>query len=236
MTYCVAIRLKEGLVFAADTRTNAGVDHIATFRKMHVFERPGERSIVLLTSGNLATAQSVIGHLCERVQHEDEVNLYTIDSMFGAAQLVGDTINEVIARAYAGQQTGGVDFGLNVLLGGQIAGESPRLFHIYPQGNFIEATEDTTYFQIGEVKYGKPIIDRIVNFNTSISHATKCTLISFDSTIRSNLSVGMPLDLAIYLEDSFELKVERITESNDYWKALRQAWGNGLRQQFEQLP
>jgi putative proteasome-type protease len=236
MTYCVAIRLREGLVFAADTRTNAGVDHLATFRKMHVFERPGERSIVMLTSGNLATAQSVVGHLCERVQHEDEINLYTIGSMFGAAQLVGDTINEVIARASTGQQTGGVDFGLNVLLGGQIAGERPRLFHVYPQGNFIEATEDTPYFQIGEVKYGKPIIDRIVNFDTSISHATKCTLISFDSTIRSNLSVGMPLDLAIYREDSFELKIERITEHDEYWKALRQAWGNGLRQQFEQLP
>lgn len=223
-------------MFASDTRTNAGVDHIATFRKMHVFERPGERSIVLLTSGNLATAQAVVGHLCERVQHEDEINLYTIGSMFGAAQLVGDTINEVIARAASGQQTGGVDFGLNVLIGGQIAGESPRLFHIYPQGNFIESTEDTTYFQIGEVKYGKPIIDRIVNYDTSISHATKCTLISFDSTIRSNLSVGMPLDLAIYREDSFELKIERITESDEYWKSLRQAWGNGLRQQFEQLP
>lgn len=236
MTYCVAIRLREGIVFAADTRTNAGVDHIATFRKMHVFERRGERSIVMLTSGNLATAQAVMGHLCERLQHEDEINLYTIGSMFGVAQLVGDTINEVIARACAGQQTGGVDFGLNVLLGGQIAGESPRLFHIYSQGNFIESTEDTTYFQIGEVKYGKPIIDRIVNYDTSISHATKCTLISFDSTIRSNLTVGMPLDLGIYREDSFELKVQRITESDDYWRELRHAWGAGLRQQFEQLP
>ncbi len=230
------MRLREGLVFAADTRTNAGVDHIATFRKMHVFERRGERSIVLLTAGNLATAQSVVSHLCERTQHEDETNLYTIGSMFGAAQLVGDTINEVIARSASGQQTGGVDFGLNVLLGGQIAGERPRLFHVYPQGNFIEATEDTTYFQIGEVKYGKPIIDRIVSYDTSISHATKCTLISFDSTIRSNLSVGMPIDLGIYREDAFELKVERIAEDNDYWKALRQAWGNGLRQQFQELP
>ncbi|MFT3929424.1 MAG: peptidase [Spongiibacteraceae bacterium] len=230
------MRLREGLVFAADTRTNAGVDHIATFRKMHVFERRGERSIVLLTAGNLATAQSVVSHLCERAQHEDETNLYTIGSMFGAAQLVGDTINEVIARSAAGQQVGGVDFGLNVLLGGQIAGERPRLFHVYPQGNFIEATEDTTYFQIGEVKYGKPIIDRIVNYETSISHATKCTLISFDSTIRSNLSVGMPIDLGIYREDTFELKVERIAEDNTYWKELRQAWGNGLRQQFQELP
>ncbi len=230
------MRLREGLVFAADTRTNAGVDHIATFRKMHVFERRGERSIVLLTAGNLATAQAVVSHLCERVQHEENNNIYTIGSMFGVAQLVGDTINEVIARSAAGQQTGGVDFGLNVLLGGQVAGERPRLFHIYPQGNFIEATEDTPYFQIGEVKYGKPIIDRIVNYDTSLNYATKCTLISFDSTIRSNLSVGMPIDLGIYREDSFELKIERIVENDDYWNALRQAWGNGLRQQFEQLP
>jgi putative proteasome-type protease len=230
------MRLREGLVFAADTRTNAGVDHISTFRKMHVFERRGERSIVLLTSGNLATAQSVVSYLCERAQHEDEINIYNVGSMFGAAQLVGETISEVITLSSVGQQNGGVDFGLNVLLGGQIAGERPRLFHIYPQGNFIEATEDTTYFQIGEIKYGKPIIDRIVNYETSISHATKCTLISFDSTIRSNLSVGLPIDLAIYNEDSFELKISRINENDDYWKALRQAWGNGLRQQFEQLP
>ena len=230
------MRLREGLVFAADTRTNAGVDHIATFRKMHVFERRGERSIVLLTAGNLATAQAVVGYLCERVQHEDETNIYSVGSMFGAAQLVGDTINEVIARSSAGQQTAGVDFGLNVLLGGQIAGERPRLFHIYPQGNFIEATEDTAYFQIGEVKYGKPIIDRIINYDTGLNYATKCTLISFDSTIRSNLSVGMPIDLAVYREDTLELKIERIAENDDYFQSLRQAWGNGLRQQFEQLP
>ena len=236
MTYCVAMRLHEGLIFAADTRTNAGVDHIATFRKMHVFERRGERSLVLLTSGNLATAQCVVSHLCERVQHEDETNLYTVGSMFGAAQLIGDTINEVIARSESGQQTGGVDFGLNVLLGGQIAGERPRLFHIYPQGNFIEATEDTPYFQIGEVKYGKPIIDRIVNYETPINQAAKLTLISFDSTIRSNLSVGMPLDFATYREDSFELHIERIAENDEYFLSLRQAWGNGLRKIFETLP
>lgn len=236
MTYCVAMRLREGLVFVSDTRTNAGVDHIAIFRKMHIFERRGERSLVLLTSGNLATAQAVISHLCERAQHEDELNLYTVPSLFGAAQMVGDTINEVIARSSAGQQNAGVDFGLNVLLGGQIAGERPRLFHIYPQGNFIEATEDTTYFQIGEVKYGKPIIDRIVNYNTSLSYAKKCALISFDSTIRSNLSVGMPLDFAQYREDSFALEVERLAENDEYFNTLRQAWGGGLRALFEKLP
>lgn len=236
MTYCVAMRLREGLVFAADTRTNAGVDHIATFCKMHVFERRGERSIVLLTSGNLATAQSVISHLCERAQHEDAPNLYSVGSMFGAAQLVGDTISEVIERSSQGQQTAGVDFGLNVLFGGQIGGERPRLFQIYPQGNFIEATEDTPYFQIGEVKYGKPILDRIITFDTNLNHAKKCTLISFDSTIRSNLSVGMPIDYADYREDSFSLKIERLLENDEYFLRLRQAWGNGLRQQFEQLP
>jgi putative proteasome-type protease len=230
------MRLREGLVFAADTRTNAGVDHIATFCKMHVFERRGERSIVLLTAGNLATAQSVISHLCERAQHEDALNLYSVGSMFGAAQLVGDTIGEVIERSSQGQQTGGVDFGLNVLFGGQIGGERPRLFQIYPQGNFIEATEDTPYFQIGEVKYGKPILDRIITFDTNLSHAKKCTLISFDSTIRSNLSVGMPIDYADYREDGFSLKIERLLENDEYFLRLRQAWGNGLRQQFEQLP
>jgi putative proteasome-type protease len=230
------MRLREGLVFAADTRTNAGVDHIATFCKMHIFERRGERSIVLLTAGNLATAQGVISHLCERAQHEDAPNLYSVGSMFGAAQLVGDTISEVIERSSQGQQTAGVDFGMNVLFGGQIGGERPRLFQIYPQGNFIEATEDTPYFQIGEVKYGKPILDRIITFDTSLNHAKKCTLISFDSTIRSNLSVGMPIDYADYREDSFSLKIERLLENDEYFLRLRQAWGNGLRQQFEQLP
>lgn len=236
MTYCVAMRLSEGLVFAADTRTNAGVDHIAHFRKMHVFERRGERSIVLLTAGNLATSQAVISWLCERTQHEDATNLYTVGSMFHAAQLVGETITEVVARNANNQQCAGIDFGCNVLLGGQIAGERPRLFHVYPQGNFIEATEDTPFFQIGEVKYGKPILDRIIRYDTTLNHATKCTLISFDSTIRSNMSVGLPIDFAAYREDSFELRIERIAENDDYFNSLRQAWGSGLRSLFDELP
>ncbi|MET0377785.1 MAG: peptidase [Spongiibacteraceae bacterium] len=231
------MRLKEGLVFVSDTRTNAGVDHIATFRKMHIFERRGERSLVLLTSGNLATAQSVIGHLCEGTRHEDTPNLYSVTSMFGAAQLIGDTISDVILRSeHHGQQCQGVDFGCNILLGGQIAGERPRLFHVYPQGNFIEATEDTPYFQIGESKYGKPILDRIISFDTPLERATKCTLISFDSTIKSNISVGMPLDFARYREDSFELQIDRIAEDDEYFRSLRTAWGGGLRKLFEELP
>lgn len=236
MTYCVAMCLREGLVFAADTRTNAGVDHIAHFRKMHIFERHGERSLVLLTAGNLATSQAVISCLYEGLQHENEPNLYTVGSLFGAAQLVGDTISSVVARAASGQQCAGIDFGCNVLIGGQIAGERPRLFHVYPQGNFIEATDDTTFFQIGEVKYGKPILDRIINYETPLSRAVKCTLISFDSTIRSNMSVGLPIDYAIYRGDSFTLQVNRIQENDAYFDQLRQAWGGGLRALFEKLP
>jgi putative proteasome-type protease len=231
------MRLKEGLVFVSDTRTNAGVDHIATFRKMHIFERRGERSLVLLTSGNLATAQSVISCLCEDTQQEDGETLYSVRSMFAAAQLIGDTVNTVIQRSeHQGQQCQGVDFGCNILLGGQINGERPRLFHIYPQGNFIEATEDTPYFQIGESKYGKPILDRIIHFDTPLERATKCTLISFDSTIKSNISVGMPLDFARYREDSFELQIDRILEDDEYFRSLRTAWGSGLRRLFDELP
>jgi len=236
MTYCVAMRLREGLVFASDTRTNAGLDPIAIFRKMHVFERRGERSIVLLTSGNLATAQSVVSLLRERMAHEDVVNLCTVNSLFGAAQLVGDIVNEVIAHASSSQQNGGIDFSVNVLLGGQIRGESPRLFHIYSQGNFIEATEDTTYFQIGEVKYGKLIIGLVIHYDTSLDQTRKCALISFDSTIRSNLSVGMPIDLACYREDRFALEVERIADQDEHSNTLRRAWSDGLRSVFENLP
>ena len=236
MTYCVAMCLREGLVFAADTRTNAGVDHIAHFRKMHIFERHGERSIVLLTAGNLATSQAVISCLYERLQHEDAINLYTVGSMFGAAQLVGDTISSIVAKASSGPQCASIDFGCNVLIGGQIGSERPRLFHVYPQGNFIEATDDTTFFQIGEVKYGKPILDRIIGYDTPLGHAVKCMLISFDSTIRSNMSVGLPIDFAVYRGDSFELKVDRIQENDAYFHQLRQAWGGGLRALFEELP
>lgn len=236
MTYCVAMCLRDGLVFAADTRTNAGVDHIAHFRKMHVFERRGERSIVLLTAGNLATSQAVVSRLYEGLQNENELNLNTVGSLFGAAQLVGDTISSEVAKASSNQQCAGIDFGCNILVGGQIAGERPRLFHVYPQGNFIEATVDTTFFQIGEVKYGKPILDRIITYETPLDRALKCTLISFDSTVRSNISVGLPFDFAVYHCDSFELKVERIQENDTYFHQLRQAWNDGLRALFDRLP
>ena len=167
MTYCVAMRLRSGLLFASDTRTNAGIDHIASFRKMYQFQIPHQREIVILTAGNLATTQSVLSLLNARLQGEGE-HLLNVPSLYDAAVLLGRTLKEVVARdAEGGSQRQGVDFGANFLLGGQIQGEGPRLFHIYPQGNFIEATEDTPYFQIGESKYGKPIIDRVVRYDTT---------------------------------------------------------------------
>lgn len=237
MTYCVAMRLKAGLLFASDSRTNAGVDHIATYRKMTLFETPGERLITLLNSGNLATTQSVISLLKLRCQHETR-HLMSVPSMYDVAEIVGRTIKEILNRDADEHSVGqGVDFGGNFIVGGQIKGEEPRLFHVYPQGNFIEATEDTPYFQIGESKYGKPIIDRVIDFDTSLSEATKCTLVSFDSTIRSNLSVGLPIDILIYRADAFEQAApHRITRDDPYFAKLRHGWGEGLKRVFAKLP
>lgn len=237
MTYCVAMNLADGLIFASDTRTNAGVDHIACFRKMHLFETPGERTLVLLNSGNLATTQSVVSLLRKRTQHDDP-HLLNVDSLYDAAALVGATMREVRGRdcpQQAGSQD--IDFGCSFLLGGQIKGEAPRLFNIYPQGNFIEATPETPYFQIGEAKYGKPILDRVVRFDTDLAEAMKCTLISFDSTIRSNLSVGLPVDILKRKRDDFSAtKPYRLDAEDPYLKTMSHSWGEGLRKVFSQIP
>lgn len=234
MTYCVALKLADGLVLASDTRTNAGVDHIATFGKMAVFETPGQSVIVLMSAGNLATTQSVISLLRQGLSHEDGSSLLAQHSLYDVAVLVGNTLRQVIARdAHGGPQAAGVDFGSSFLLAGQIRGEAPRLFHIYPQGNFIEATEDTPYFQIGESKYGKPILDRVITYDTALCDASKCVLISFDSTIRSNLSVGMPIDLLLYRKDSYDtVRKQRIQEDDPYYQMIRQRWSQGLRETF----
>jgi len=235
MTYCVAMRLKAGLLFASDTRSNAGVDHISTFRKMTLFEQPGERLICILNAGNLATTQSVISLLRQRAQHEGE-QLLSTGSLYDAAALLGRTLKEVLARD-ADPATQGVDFGASFIIGGQIRGEAPRLFQIYPQGNFIEASEDTPYFQIGEAKYGKPIIDRVIRYDSSLAEATKCTLISFDSTIRSNLSVGLPIDMLLHRADRFEPAApHRIEATDPYFLKLSRGWGEGLRRVFGKLP
>ena len=237
MTYCVAMRLDAGLLFASDSRTNAGVDQIATFRKMSVFEIPGERLIVLLSAGNLATTQSVISLLRQRIEHEAK-HLLNLASMYEVAELVGRTVKEIVARDSVEKTLSqGVNFGGNFIVGGQLPGEPPRLFHVYPQGNFIEASDDTPYFQIGESKYGKPIIDRVVNTGTSLKEAAKCTLISFDSTIRSNLSVGLPIDMLLYRTDTFApAEPHRITADDPYFDKLRRGWGDGLKRVFAKLP
>ena len=237
MTYCVAMRLEQGVIFAADSRTNAGVDQIATFRKLHRFEREGERLIVLLSAGNLATTQSVLSLLRSRAADDTVPNIYNAKDLYEVAGQVGATVREVIDRDEGQGQSSGVDFGGSFLVGGQIRGQGSRLFHVYPAGNFIEATVDTPYFQIGESKYGKPILDRVVDYRLPMDQAVKCALISFDSTMRSNLSVGMPLDVLTYPEDSFAGGQHyNIDEHHAFYRELREAWSDALSQAFRNLP
>lgn len=238
MTYCVAMALDAGLVFASDSRTNAGVDHIATFRKMTVYEQPGDRVIVMLTAGNLAISQSVVSLLQELARTDDGTpHLSNVPSMFGAARVVGNALRQVhhLDAEYMKQHQ--TEFNASILLGGQIRGEPPRLFNIYAAGNFIEATPETPYFQNGEVKYGKPIIDRVITRKSSLDEAIKCTLISFDSTIRSNLSVGTPIDLLCYVRDSLRVDYRRSIDADDvYFRDIKRRWSDGLRELFARLP
>ena len=237
MTYCVGMLLDQGLVFLSDSRTNAGVDHINTFRKMTVWEQPGERVLVLLTAGNLAISQAVVNLLGERIRAGDACSPMNAPNMFEAATCVGNGLREIHRRDAAALKEFGVDFNASLILGGQIAGEAPRLFQIYAAGNFIEATRDTSYFQIGESKYGKPILDRVINPDTSLDEAAKCALISMDSTIRSNLSVGLPLDLLYYHRDGFAVARHVSIGSDDaYFAAIRKRWGEALRGAFHDLP
>lgn len=235
MTYCVAMNLAEGLVFVSDSRTNAGIDHIATFRKLYTFGTPGERVLVLQTAGNLATSQSVISLLRQRL-FGSEPHLLTVPTLFDAARLVGQTLREVTQHD-AVSASSGIDMSCSFLLGGQINGEAPALFNIYPPGNFIQATPDTPYFQIGESKYGKPILDRTLHYDLGLEQALRCALISFDSTIRSNLSVGMPLDVLVYRRNALEMPAGyRVMEDDAYFMNIRELWGSGLRKLLEGMP
>ncbi len=236
MTYCVGMLLDAGLVCLSDSRTNAGVDHINTFRKMNVFERAGERVLVLMTAGNLALTQTLVSLLRERLAAEGP-NLHTVPNMFEAARHVGDCLREVHARDAEALKEFGIEFNASLILGGQILGEEPRLFQIYAAGNFIEATRDTPYFQIGEAKYGKPIVDRVIRPETSLDEAAKCALISMDSTIRSNLSVGLPLDLLVLRRGALAVCSNiRIDADNAYFEMIRTRWGESLREAFHALP
>lgn len=238
MTYCVALRLDSGMIFASDSRTNAGVDHIATFCKMRVYEKPGDRVIVLLSSGNLAITQGVINILDRhRKVPEGADTIWSVSSMFDVAALAGDALREMQQRDGKMLMQSGIEASANIIVGGQIAGEDERLFHIYSQGNFIEASDETPYFQLGEAKYGKPILDRVLTPGTPQKEAAKCVLISFDSTIKSNISVGLPIDMLWYPRDSLRVGVQqRIREGDPYFSMLRQRWGGGLRRVFGELP
>ena len=238
MTYCIAALLDTGLVFLSDSRTNAGIDRISTFRKMHVFEKPGERALVLMTSGNLAISQSTLKLLQDQISDADgQPNLYNVSNQFDAAALVGEALREVHRRDATALREHGIEFNASFILGGQIVGEPPRLFSIYAAGNFIEATLDTPYFQIGESKYGRPIIDRVITRSSSLAEAVKCALISMDSTIRSNLSVGPPLDLACIRRDALKILLHRsITAEDEYFRMIRSGWSDSLRHAFHALP
>jgi putative proteasome-type protease len=238
MTYCMGMLLDEGLVFLSDSRTNAGVDHINTFRKMKIWQADQERVLVLLSSGNLALTQSVIAYLDEALAIEDSPdNLFKAPTLFEVASQVGRALRVVHRRDADVFKEFNIDFNAAFILGGQIGVERPRLFTIYAAGNFIEASADTTYFQIGEIKYGKPILDRVIKPATTLQEAAKCALISMDSTIRSNLSVGLPLDLLRYRRDSLRVDHHVSIGSDDpYFNLIRSRWGGELRRVFAELP
>lgn len=239
MTYCVGLRLNRGLVFMSDTRTNAGVDAISTFRKMFTYEKPGERAIVLLTAGNLATTQSVISLLDERLKVPEERNpsILEASTMFQVARLVGKTLKEAIQLHVEEGQAADNPFKSTIILGGQIAGSEPRLFLVYPEGNFIEAADETPFFQIGETKYGKPILVRAYDPDMTYEQAVKLLMVSFDSTIKSNLSVGMPLDLQILEKDACRLGTSmRIEADNPYYLTVSNGWGDALQTALHNLP
>jgi putative proteasome-type protease len=233
MTYCVAMRLDSGLVFLSDSRTNAGVDHVGTFRKMSVFENPGDRVMILMTAGNLSISQSVRQMIAEYLS-PDGTSIWTASSMYEAAQIVGDAIRAVHRRDAKALEQFGIDFNVSMIFGGQIRGERCRLFQMYAAGNFIESHDENPYFQIGESKYGKPIIDRVTSPSTPLDEAAKCALISMDSTLRSNISVGFPLDLLVYEKDALTVnRFVTIDEKNQYFQMIRSTWGTQLKAVFE---
>lgn len=238
MTYCIGLKIDGGLVFMSDTRTNAGIDNISTFRKMHVWEKTGERVIVMMSAGNLATTQAVVSLLDERskIARDRSPTLLQTPSMYQTARLVGNTVREVIASsAPTGHKAD--SFHASFVLGGQIKGTPPRLFMIYPEGNFIESTEDTPFFQIGETKYGKPIIIRAYDRAMSFAETAKLLMVSFDSTLKSNLSVGLPLDMSFYKRDTYRIGLQKRIGADDiYYRQISDGWSNALKVAFQSLP
>ena len=240
MTYCVGIKLDAGLVFLSDSRTNAGLDAISTFRKMMVYEKPGDRFMVLLSAGNLSISQSVREILqVEKLDNgpdEPPLTIWNAKSMFDAVRVLGSAVRRVYDQDGPSLKQAGIDFNASMIFGGQIAGEAMRLFLVYSAGNFIEATRETCFFQVGESKYGKPVLDRMITPHTPLDEAAKCALVSMDSTLKSNLSVGLPLDLLVYEADRLQSEqMVCIDEHNPYFHMIRNTWGQKLRQVFESI-
>jgi putative proteasome-type protease len=238
MTYCVGIRLDAGLVFLSDSRTNAGLDAISTFRKMIVYEKPGDRFMVMLSAGNLSISQSVREILqvekLDQGDGQEPLTIWNATSMFDAARVLGSAVRRVHLSDGPAMKAAGLDFNVSMIFGGQIGGEAMRLFLVYSAGNFIEATRETCFFQIGESKYGKPILDRVLVPSTPLHVAAKCALVSMDSTLKSNLSVGLPLDLLVYERDRLHSdRIVAIDEHNPYFRMIRTTWGQRLREVFE---
>ena len=238
MTYCVGLRLDQGLVFMSDTRTNAGVDNIFTFRKMFTWTNPGERIITLMTAGNLATTQAVVSILNERMKapEDRQPTVLHAGTMFQVAKLIGEVLREVVQSQSEKGPESASTFSATVIVGGQIAGSAPRLFLVYPEGNFIEASDENPFFQIGETKYGRPILLRGYRKDMSFEAAVKLLLLSFDSTLKANLSVGMPLDLQTYSEGAFDGGREKRFEPDDpYFSYLSRGWGDALNTAINSL-
>ena len=241
MTYCVGIRLNAGLVFLSDSRTNAGLDQISIFRKMIVYEKPGDRFMTLLSAGNLSISQSVreilqTESLPNRTAEGDDepITIWNATSMFDAARVLGSAVRRVYENDGPSLKNNGMDFVASFIFGGQIGDEAMRLFLVYSAGNFIEATRETCFFQIGESKYGKPILDRVLTPTTPLEEAAKCALVSMDSTLKSNLSVGLPLDLVVYENGRLQSdQIACIDDQNPYFRMVRDSWGRRLREVFE---
>ena len=238
MTYCVGVLVDEGLVLASDSRTNAGVDHLMTYRKMTVFEKPGDRAIILLSAGNLAITQAVVNLIKENAtEHVEDLDVMQAKSMFRIARIVGEAIREVYGNEADHLNDHNTTFDANFILGGQIKGGQTRLFHVYAAGNFIEASPETPFMQIGETKYGKPVLDRIITSKTSLAEAAKCILVSYTSTLRSNVSVGLPIDLVAYQRDSLKISSKlNIDSDNQYFTELNEGWSEALSDAFNAIP
>ncbi|MEG3435601.1 proteasome-type protease [Pannus brasiliensis CCIBt3594] len=237
MTYCLGIINRFGIVMGADSRTNAGVDYISAYRKLFDFSVPGDRAILMCASGNLSVTQGMIHELKRDIHNREDINLHSLNSLYDVANYIGDKSRQIQDRDRAWLERDNIDFQCNFLLGGQIKGEDPQLFLIYPQGNHIQATRETPFLQIGETKYGKPILDRTITYDTPLEEMAKCALLSLDSTMKSNISVGPPLYIVMYETDSLHLRHKlQLRLGDPYLAKMRKLWEDYVRQAFEAMP